>query len=182
MTSLRPLCLPSTDVDLCAELLRALDDADQHAWIDLHDQRVYLLSSLHGADDLEDDHDIDDDDDDRVVALGRLARLPAWQQEEAARARRILADRTGRYLQIPVASQPGAPGRLRAFAATIHDPDLQDEIHDARRGRGAYRRVKDCLARHGKLDLWFDFQAEADRKLVTAWLRGEGFELEVDEG
>lgn len=65
-------------------------------------------------------------------------------------------------------------GRLTAFIQSVDDPALREALWKAERGgRGAYRRVRGVLRRRGQEQLWFDFEAAADRELALDWLRDE---------
>jgi hypothetical protein len=83
-----------------------------------------------------------------------------------------------RYLDIST-SGGGGHDRIDRFARTL-DADLADAVWDAARGRGAFRRVRDVLDQRGKLDLWYAFEAEADREDARDWLRSRGL-LPPDE-
>ena len=83
-----------------------------------------------------------------------------------------------RYLFVPQACERGAG--LRDFARTLDDPELRLDVERAMSGgRGAYRRVKDCLHRNGAIQLWYDFEAAADLELATGWLAQRGFDVSV---
>lgn len=71
-----------------------------------------------------------------------------------------------RYLFVPQACERGAG--LRDFVRTLDDPELRLDAS----GRGAYRRVKDCLHRNGAIQLWYPFEAAADLELATGWRIG----------
>lgn len=100
------------------------------------------------------------------------------QESGSAEAEALDAD--ARYLFVPQAAAQGAG--LRDFARGLTDPGLRAAVEQAMRGgRGGYRRVKDCLRRHGQLELWYDFEAARDRALAIQFLEEQGFEV-VSEG
>lgn len=83
-----------------------------------------------------------------------------------------------RYLFVPQACERGAG--LRDFVRNLEDPALRIEVQRAMSGgRGAYRRVKDCLQRNDALQLWFDYEAAADLELAKGWLEQQGLSVRV---
>jgi hypothetical protein len=145
--------------DLLEEIGRLLreqdhDLADETWWLDTRSSRLVVAPDP----DERTDEELADD-----------PALPDWQRDERALAREIAADTEGHFVQVPRGS--GGDGRLHAFARTLADGPLADEVWSAMRGgRGAYRRVRDVLHRHGRLQDWFDFEVARDREEARAWL------------
>ena len=83
----------------------------------------------------------------------------------------------GRYLQVPRADSREGYDDMQDFIATVSDEHLQELLDVAIRGRGAFRRFKDVLARHpGEQERWFDFQAARLDARAREWLAEEGCE------
>jgi hypothetical protein len=145
---------------LLEELGRALrtDDYGNTFWLDTAESCVTILTF---------------DPEDGIDPPGEG---PDWMRQERALAERILAD-PSRYRRV---DGIGTPGRLHAFIRSVRDADLRDDLRDAARGRGAYRRVRDVLHRRGLEQLWYDFEAEADRELAREWLRSQGLRTPTD--
>ena len=83
----------------------------------------------------------------------------------------------GRYLQVARADSREGYDDMQDFIATVSDEHLQELLNVAIRGRGAFRRFKDVLARHpGEQERWFDFQAARLDARAREWLAEEGCE------
>jgi uncharacterized membrane protein YkvA (DUF1232 family) len=65
------------------------------------------------------------------------------------------------------------------FIVTVADERLADRLHDAIRGRGAFRRFADTLrrAREDELTRWFEFKDERQRGRARAWLADVGYRV-----
>jgi hypothetical protein len=62
------------------------------------------------------------------------------------------------------------------FVGTVADPGRADRLEIALRGRGAFRRFKDVLARWpGELERWYGFSDERKFGRARAWLAAEGY-------
>ena len=72
-----------------------------------------------------------------------------FDDEEAQRQlAEIDAAEPGRYLQVPRADSREGYDDMQDFIDTVSDERLQELLHVAIQGRGAFRRFKDVLARH----------------------------------
>jgi hypothetical protein len=81
------------------------------------------------------------------------------------------------YISLPYKNELDLGARLvMDFAAEVM-PDDYDRISDIFRGKGAYRRLKDFLARRGKLEKWYEFEAAATEAALRAWCARVGIVL-----
>lgn len=55
---------------------------------------------------------------------------------------------------------------------------IWNELMNAIRGRGAFRRFKDGIYYHGIEQQWYDYQADAYKKIAIQWCQDEGLEYE----
>ncbi len=55
---------------------------------------------------------------------------------------------------------------------------IRNELMNAIRGRGAFRRFKDGIYYHGIEQQWYDYQADAYKRIAIRWCRDEGLEYE----
>ncbi|MCD7810961.1 MAG: UPF0158 family protein [Ruminococcus sp.] len=55
---------------------------------------------------------------------------------------------------------------------------IRNELMNAIRGRGAFRRFKDGIYYHGIEQQWYDYQADAYKRIAVRWCRDEGLEYE----
>jgi hypothetical protein len=60
------------------------------------------------------------------------------------------------------------------FTDTVQNADRRGELVAALRGRGAFRRFKDTLARHGLQDRWYAFHRQALEEIAREALDAAG--------
>ena len=65
---------------------------------------------------------------------------------------------------------------VRDFTAS-KVPDLSERVDAIFRRPGAYGQFKDMLSQEGKLELWFDYEAERLESALREWCEREGFEM-----
>jgi hypothetical protein len=66
---------------------------------------------------------------------------------------------------------------LTNIIGTVEDAHLRERLWNAIRGRGAFRRFKDLLARHPQVEeAWFDFKDARLQKRVANWLETHDIE------
>ena len=86
--------------------------------------------------------------------------LPEWEKQDLLETYRIQAN-SSRYLAIPQAASYEGYNDMEAFIFTVEDSSLQDRLWQAIRGRGAFRRFKDTLARYPReRNRWYEFKDE----------------------
>ncbi|MBV9945163.1 MAG: hypothetical protein JO262_23770 [Solirubrobacterales bacterium] len=67
---------------------------------------------------------------------------------------------------------------MELFIASVEDPGRAERLAIAIRGRGAFRRFKDDLARsRGELERWHTFSAERQRGRARSWLASAGYRV-----
>jgi hypothetical protein len=89
----------------------------------------------------------------------------------------IDADETGRYVQVPSAESSGGYRDMEEYIAALPDERLQELLEVAIRGKGAFRRFKDVLARDpGALRHWFEFKSLQLQGRAREWLADQGYE------
>ena len=127
-------------------LLNEDPGGEAFAWLDTRTGELVLTTSLYGL-----DPDREDGDDDELIeeheGAARLPvsgrhSLPDWMDAERRQVEAISADKSGRYRRVPLGVEHGAPGILESFARTLTDATLRDEVREAMRGRGAFRRAQ----------------------------------------
>jgi hypothetical protein len=62
----------------------------------------------------------------------------------------------------------------------VADDDQRDELLDAIRGRGAFRRFKDAIHRFGIADEWYRFREEAFEEIAADFLEVNGIKFRRD--
>ena len=58
---------------------------------------------------------------------------------------------------------------MERFCLSVDDEDMCDDLCDAIRGRGAFRRCKDRMQLYGMAEEWYRYQDAALREIVIAW-------------
>jgi hypothetical protein len=67
---------------------------------------------------------------------------------------------------------------MELFIASVEDPGRAERLAIAIRGRGAFRRFKDELARWpGELERWHSFSEERQRGRARSWLAAAGYRV-----
>ena len=131
------------------ETRRMLEDLIEETYVDEGDNQLVTLEELlQGREDIQD-----------------------WQKELLLEADRVDREYGHRYISV----EPGDPYQgyndMDHFIATLDDDDLQDRLWRAIRGRGAFRRFKDLIARHPNVEeQWFAYQDARAKERLLRWL------------
>lgn len=67
---------------------------------------------------------------------------------------------------------------MEDFVDDLPTGAIRNELMNAIRGRGAFRRFKDGINYHGIEQQWYDYQADAYKRIAIWWCRDEGLEYE----
>lgn len=125
------------------------------------------------------------------VCASQFDEIEAWvDRDTGAVLVRFPADLTGedpelpddldsndRYLPIPGQRDMDMGIHLVMQFAHERMPGHAGTISDIFRRRGAYRRFKDFLDRHDRLDDWHDYEARARRQALREWCQDNGMVL-----
>jgi hypothetical protein len=106
--------------------------------------------------------------------------LAEWLGDEVPRVREILESED--WLALPTRFDIHEWAIMDHFARSIEDPELQDELLGAIRGRGAFRYFKDTVHRHEIQQDWYDFKSAALARIAADWLDGHGISYTRDSG
>jgi len=58
---------------------------------------------------------------------------------------------------------------MEDFSKSIEDPRISEELSNAIKGRGAFRRFKDNIVRLGIADRWYNYKEEAFKRIAIEW-------------
>ena len=94
--------------------------------------------------------------------------LPDWQQEIARAADKALSSPD--YLELPSKFEIDEYGIMVDFCDSLENPTLQNELRNAIRGSGAFRRFKDTISRRGVEEQWYAFRFNALAAIAAKWL------------
>ncbi len=96
-----------------------------------------------------------------------LEDFPAWQHDVIRIAGEIVA--TDHYLLLPTRFDIHEYSIMERFCLAIDDDDLQDDLCDAIRGRGAFRRFKERLHAYGMAPDWYRYRDAVLREIAIVW-------------
>ena len=96
-----------------------------------------------------------------------LEDFPEWQHDAIRIARDIVE--TEHYLPLPDRFEINEYSIMERFCLSVDDDDLRDDLCDAIRGRGAFRRFKDRVQVYGMAEDWYRYRDEALREIAIAW-------------
>ena len=101
-----------------------------------------------------------------------LEDFPDWQHDAIRIAREILE--TDHYLPLPTTFDIHEYSIMERFCLSVDDDDLRDDLCDAIRGRGAFRRFKDRMQLYGMAEEWYRYRDAALREIAVAWCEEHG--------
>jgi hypothetical protein len=101
-----------------------------------------------------------------------LEDFPEWQHDAIRMAGEIVA--TDHYLPLPDRFEINEYRIMERFSLSIDDEDMQDDLCDAIRGRGAFRRFKDKIHWYGIAEEWYRYRDAALREIAVAWCEAHG--------
>ncbi len=78
-------------------------------------------------------------------------------------------DDTTRYVSIPDTRDFGLGSQLTIEFTSQVAPSLVDEVRDAFRRKGGFRRFKELLDRNGLLERWYEYEAAALQECIEEW-------------
>lgn len=96
-----------------------------------------------------------------------LEDFPEWQHDAIRIARDIVE--TEHYLPLPDRFAINEYHIMERFCLSVDDNDLRDDLCDAIRGRGAFRRFKDRIQAYEIAEAWYRYRDAALREIAVAW-------------
>jgi hypothetical protein len=101
-----------------------------------------------------------------------LEDFPEWQHDTIRIAGEIVA--TDHYLPLPDRFEINEYRIMERFCLSVEDADIQDDLCDAIRGRGAFRYFKDRIHAYGIAEDWYRYRDAALREIAVAWCEEHG--------
>jgi hypothetical protein len=101
-----------------------------------------------------------------------LEDFPEWQHDAIRLAGEIIE--TDHYLPLPDRFEINEYRIMERFCLSVDDDDLRDDLCDAIRGRGAFRRFKDRIQAYGIVEVWYRYRDAALREIAIAWCEEHG--------
>jgi hypothetical protein len=101
-----------------------------------------------------------------------LEDFPEWQHDALRIARDIVE--TEHYLPLPDRFEINEYQIMERFCLSIDDEDMREDLCEAIRGRGAFRRFKDRMQLYGMDEEWYRYRDAALREIAVAWSAAHG--------
>jgi hypothetical protein len=95
-----------------------------------------------------------------------------WQHDAIRIAKDIVE--TDHYLPLPDRFEIHEYQIMGRFCLSVDDEDIRDDLCNAIRGRGAFRRFKDRVQVYGIAEEWYRYRDEALREIAMAWCEEYG--------
>jgi hypothetical protein len=109
-----------------------------------------------------------------------LEDFPEWQHDAIRIARDIVEK--DHYLPLPDRFEIHEYRMMERFCLSVDDDDLRDDLCDAIRGRGAFRRFKDRIQAYGMAEDWYRYRDAALREIAMAWCEAHSIAYTETEG
>lgn len=103
-----------------------------------------------------------------------LENFPEWQQDMIRTAKDILE--TDHYLLLPTKFDIHEYRIMEHFCRSVDNDDMRDDLCNAIRGRGAFRRFKYRIHEHGIADKWYRYRDEALKEIAIEWCEENGIQ------
>lgn len=99
---------------------------------------------------------------------------PDWEQAAIRMAAEVLADESGDCVPLPSQYDIHEYAIMERFCQSVNSPKVADDLFRSISGRGAFRRFKDAIQRHGIREEWYRFKDEAYREIARDWCEEHG--------
>jgi hypothetical protein len=104
-------------------------------------------------------------------------KLPDWQREQIALARKIQQHEGKRYLALPDKFDIDEWSMMERFTEALEDEQLRNDFRDGIHGRGAFRRFKGLLTEYNLWAAWHRLKDAEFRKIAEEWCKENGITL-----
>lgn len=158
------------------EIQKAVEDTERSAFdyfLDITTGEVIILAEdiITRAQEILGRAYDDDSSDFEDVEPDEVPEIPEWMEDEIELALDIFMYEQEQYVRIPERDPKNAYAAMKAFAETIEDPEIRDNLLQMLDGQGSFRSFKDALNPWPKIKKrWYGFNAKATRKEIEAWL------------
>jgi GAF domain-containing protein len=103
-----------------------------------------------------------------------------WEKDERQIALAVAEDAEGRFLPLPTKYEIHEYGIMEEFSRSLENEEASDELCDAIRGEGAFRRFKDTIHRLGIADRWYKYRDAALKQIAIDWCKESGVRYDDD--
>jgi hypothetical protein len=105
-----------------------------------------------------------------------MDEVPAWMQDRADLVKDVLE--SGNYLELPSQWDINEYQMISDFSRAQVSGNVQIELLDAIRGRGAFRRFKDTAFDLGVIEQWYEYKDKCYEGIAIAWCQEHDIEYE----
>jgi len=100
---------------------------------------------------------------------------PEWEQDAIRITADVLArEDDGDYVPLPSRFDIHEYSVMERFCETVSNPKVANDLFRSITGRGAFRRFKDAIRRHGVEDGWYRFRDEEYKEIAREWCKENG--------
>jgi len=103
-----------------------------------------------------------------------------WERENIQMAEKILNDCHKNYLPLPSKFDVHEYRIMEKFCFSVQDEEICETLCNAIRGRGAFRRFKDCIYRFEIADDWYKYRSESLKEMAIDWCDANDIAYEDD--
>jgi hypothetical protein len=99
-----------------------------------------------------------------------LDNHPEWEQEIIRETAEILdREDDGDYVPLPSQYDIHEYAIMERFCHTVENRKIADDLFHSIAGKGAFRRFKDALHRHGIENNWYAYKDQAYKEIAREW-------------
>lgn len=100
---------------------------------------------------------------------------PEWEQEIIRETAEFLArEDDGDYVPLPTKYDIHEYAIMERFCSTVENRKISNDLFRSIAGKGAFRRFKDALLRHGIEKSWYAYKDEAYQEIAREWCEDHG--------
>lgn len=160
------------------QIQKAMEDISRDAfdyYLDLDSGKILTFSEeiLQKVEAALCDEDIDEGIE--YIEFDEEPELTDWMEDEVELALEILIEQNERYVRIPERTSASAYRTMSGFIETVHETVLRENLSEALKGKGAFRKFKDILIDSPKeRKRWHGYNAKEMKKEIIAWLHSLG--------
>lgn len=105
-----------------------------------------------------------------------LLELPEWQRESVELAEKIMYSSSNQFLLLPEIHEVNEYRIMEHFIMTLELGKVRDDLWNAIKVRGAFRRFKDRIYYHGLDQEWYTYRDEAFKRFAREWCESKKIE------
>ena len=104
---------------------------------------------------------------------------PEWQEEGIKTVREILD--SDDYIALPSQFDSNEYEMMEKFCLLVKDQKIADDLYNAIKGRGAFRRFKDKVQEHEIEQDWYQYRDKSYKEIAKQWCEENAVEFMDDK-